>query len=475
MDLSKLKKISHVEWEIPKTGDMLVPGKLFALKKLVEEMDEKVFEQVSNVATLPGIQKASLAMPDAHWGYGFPIGGVAAFDGDNKGVVSVGGVGFDINCGVRTLKTNLTLDQIKPKLKEFVDTLFDTVPAGLGSRGEIELKGKQINEVLVDGAQWIVKNGYGTEDDLKYIEENGKVEGALPENVSELAIRREKKQVGTLGSGNHYLEIQIVKDIFDEKTAERFGLFENQVLLTLHCGSRALGHQIGSDYLKILAQASRKYNIPIREKELVCAPINSPEGQKYIGAMNCGINYAFANRQVIAHLARETTKKIFPDAEVNMLYDVGHNTCKKEKHKIDNKNKEVWVHRKGATRAFGPDRKELPQIYQGVGQPVLIGGTMGTYSYILVGTPESRKGFESVCHGAGRAMSRTQAKKQFWGETILKELGLKGIYVRAHSMAGAAEEAPGAYKDVNEVIESIHQTHLARRVVRVVPVGNIKG
>lgn len=474
MEISKFKKINDYEWEIPKSGEMKVPGLIFASKKLIEEMDEKVWEQLSNVATLPGVQKATIAMADAHWGYGFPIGGVAAFD-VNEGVISVGGVGFDGGCGVRALKTNLTLKEVKPKIKEIVDELFKNIPAGLGSRGKILLKDKEVNELLQEGAKWVVEKGYGTEKDLEFIEDNGTIKGAIPEAVSAIAIKREKKQVGTLGSGNHYLEVQYVDEIYDENAAKQFGIEKDQVFVWIHCGSRALGHQIGTDYLKVLAEASRKYGIPIRDRELVCAPINSEEGRKYFGAMCCALNYAHANRQVIAHLVRESFKKIFPKSEVETFYEISHNSCKAEKHNIDGKNKIVYVHRKGATRAFGPGREELPRVYRTIGQPVLIGGTMGTYSYILHGIPEGEKSFFSVCHGAGRAMSRTAAKKKFWGTTLIKELEAKGIYVKAHSMSGLAEEAPGAYKAVEDVVEAIHKANLAKKVARLKPIGNIKG
>ncbi len=475
MDINKFKKINDYEWEIPKTAEMKVPGRIFASKKLVEDMDEKVWEQVSNVATLPGIQKASLAMADAHWGYGFPIGGVGAFSAEEGGVVSVGGVGFDGGCGIRTLRTNLTLKEVQPKIKQVVDTLFEIVPAGLGSRGKILLSDKDVDEVLKLGAKWIIEKGYGTEEDLKYIENNGVVKGADPKNVSDFALRREKRQVGTLGSGNHYLEIQYVSDIYDEKAAKVFGLTKDQILITIHCGSRALGHQIGTDYLKVLAEASRKYKIPIHERELVCAPINSPEGQRYFSAMCCALNYAYANRQVIVHLTRQGIKKVFPKAEIKTLYEITHNSAKKEKHKINNKIKEVIVHRKGSTRAFGPETKEIPSAYKSIGQPVLIGGTMGTSSYILHGTSEGGKAFFSACHGSGRAMSRTRAKKTWYGQKIVRELQEKGIYIKGHSMAGLAEEAPGAYKPVDDVVDSIHSAGLAKKVVKVKPIGNIKG
>jgi len=474
MDIQKFKQINDYEWEIPKTGSMRVPGKIFASRKLIEEMDEKVWEQLSNVATLPGIQKASIAMADAHWGYGFPIGGVAAFDA-NEGIVSVGGVGFDGGCGVRALKTNLTLGDVQPKIKELIDELFRTVPAGLGSRGKILLSDAEVNEVLREGAKWVVEKGYGTEKDLEFIEDNGSIKGAMPEAVSSLALKREKKQVGTLGSGNHYLEVQYVDEIYDVEVAKKYGLEKNQIFVWIHCGSRALGHQIGTDYLKVLAEASRKYGIPIHERELVCAPINSEEGQRYFGAMCCALNYAHANRQVIAHLVRQGFSRIFPNAEVETFYEISHNSCKAERHNIDGKSKIVYVHRKGATRAFGPEREELPKPYRSVGQPVLIGGTMGTYSYILHGVKEGERAFFSSCHGAGRAMSRTAAKKKFWGQTLIKELEAKGIYVRAHSMSGLAEEAPLAYKAVEEVVEAIHNANLARKVARLRPIGNIKG
>ncbi len=475
MDTKIFKKIGDYEWEIPRKNDMLVPGRIFASEKLIREMDEQVLKQVSNVACLPGIQKASLAMPDAHWGYGFPIGGVAAFSPEN-GIVSVGGVGFDVNCGVTTIKTNLTIKDVKPKLRQLVDALFDVVPAGLGRRGEITLSRNQINELLIEGAPWIVKQGYGTEDDLQYIEENGVVGNAKPENVSDLAIKREKNQVGTLGSGNHYLEIQYVDEIYDEEIAKRFGLSMNQILVSIHCGSRALGHQIGTDYLKILAEASRKYNIPIRERELVCAPINSPEGQKYLSATNCAINYAFANRQVIVHLTRTAFDKVFPGSQLPLLYNVGHNTVKKEKHTVDGEEKELYVHRKGATRSFGPKRKELPKPYQGIGQPVIIGGTMGTASYVLCGTDYGEeKAFASVCHGSGRTMSRISAKKKWRGDRLVNELAAKGIVIKAHSFSGLAEEAPGAYKPVEDVVDSVHNAGLSKKVVRVRPIGTVKG
>ncbi|MEM7819607.1 MAG: RtcB family protein [Candidatus Aenigmatarchaeota archaeon] len=476
MDINKFKKISDFEWQIEKTGEMLVPGLIVADEKLIREMDDKVWEQVTNVASLPGIQKASLAMPDAHWGYGFPIGGVGAFDPDNGGVITVGGVGFDGGCGVRTLKTNLMLNDVKPKIKQVVDALFKTVPAGLGCEGEIRLSRSEADELYRKGAKFVVEKGYGTKDDLEHTEENGSIDGADPNNVSETAKKRERGQVGTLGSGNHYLEVQYVDEIYDENAARVYDLQKNQILISIHCGSRALGHQIGTDYLHVLDQASRKYGIKIRDRELVCAPINSEEGQKYYSAMCCALNYAYANRQVIAHLVREQFTKIFPGCEVKTLYDIVHNSCKIEKHEINGKIKKLYVHRKGSTRAFGPNREEIPHDHRDIGQVVIIGGTMGTASYILRGTDYGmRLTFGSSCHGAGRTMSRIGAKKQFRGDRLIHELESKGIYVKCHSLPGLAEEAPNAYKDVSEVVEVMDKANIAKKVVRLRPIGNIKG
>ncbi|MDK2861743.1 MAG: hypothetical protein PWP33_946 [Thermodesulfobacterium sp.] len=476
MELKKLKRISEYEWEISPVGDMKVPGKIFASQKLVEEMDEKVYEQVCNVASLPGIVKASIAMPDAHWGYGFPIGGVAAFDPEEGGIISVGGVGYDISCGVRTLLTPLEKNEVIPHLETLVKMLFETVPSGVGSEGTIKLSPSQLDEVLVEGAKWAVKKGYGLPEDLEYIEEKGCMPGADPSFVSMEAKKRQHRQIGTLGSGNHYLEIQYVSEIYNQEVAEVFGLFKNQVVVTFHCGSRALGHQIATDYLPVLAKAARKYGIPIKEKELVCAPINSPEGESYFKAMVCGINCALANRQVITHLVREVFQEIFPGIFLKVLYDVSHNTCKVEHHLINGKLKKLYVHRKGATRAWGPGRKELPKEYQKVGQPVIIGGSMGTASYILVGTEEGEeKAFGSACHGAGRTMSRNQAIKTFRADQIIENLRKKGIIVMAKSKKGLCEEAPEAYKDVNEVIEATCKAGLTKKVAKLIPIGCIKG
>ena len=476
MEIKSLKKISDYIWEIPAEDEMRVPGRIFASEGLVEELDDNVVNQIKNVACLPGIQQASIAMPDAHWGYGFPIGGVAAFDPDEGGVISMGGIGFDISCGVRTMRTGMSREEIQPDIDKLVNRLFAIVPAGVGSEGKIRLNPQQIDEVLISGAQWAISKGYGYKEDLRFIEEGGIMDGADPSKVSDMAKKRQFREVGTLGSGNHYLEIQYVAEVYDEEVSQVFGLYRDDVVVSVHCGSRALGHQIGTDYLKTLAEASRKYNIPIRERELVCAPINSPEGRKYFSAVCAGINCALANRQVISHLVREAFSDVVPKARISILYDVSHNTCKIEEHPVEGRVKRLYIHRKGSTRAFGPGRREIPEEYSSAGQPVLIGGTMGTCSYILVGTDTGMKhAFGSACHGAGRALSRTQAKKKWRGDVLLRELASKGIIIRAHSFSGAAEEAPGAYKDVTEVVDATHKAGLAKKVVMLKPMACIKG
>jgi len=479
----EVRKVTDFEWEIPKSGDMLVPGKIYAseaiLKPLLDHKGHEwnALEQVRNVASLPGIVKAAIAMPDVHPGYGFPIGGVGAFDPD-EGVVAMGGVGFDINCGVRVLVTPLHRDDIEAKKEEVADKLFHHIPAGLGSEGELRLSVEGIDEVLKKGAYFALERGYGLPEDLEYTEEGGRMEGADPAAVSLKAKQRQFKQVGTLGSGNHYLEVQYVEEIYDEKAAAAYGIEVDQVLVAIHCGSRALGHQIGQDYLKDLEKASRKYGIPIRERELVCAPIKSPEGQRYLSAVFAGINCAFANRQVIAHLVREVLCPLFglKPSDIRTLYDVGHNNVKFERHRVNGEEREVLVHRKGSTRAFGPGRPENPPKYREVGHPIFVGGTMGTSSYILRGTEIGmQKVFGSGVHGAGRAMSRAQAKKKWRGEKIIQDLRGKGIIVRAHSYAGAAEEAPLAYKDVDLVVEAAVGAKLNAKVAKVRPMVCIKG
>ncbi len=473
MDRQTLERHSDFEWWIKPTGRMRVPGIIYAGEHLIDDMDEKVREQVTNVATLPGIQRASYAMPDAHWGYGFPIGGVAAFDPEEGGVISAGGVGFDISCGVRTLHTGLTADELDDRKEKLADALFSSVPAGVGSTGAIKLSEHQMDEMLRGGARWAIAQGYGQPEDLERIEETGCASGAKPECVSREAKKRQVEEMGTLGSGNHYLEVQRVAQIFDFQAAAAFGLDENDLVVSIHCGSRGLGHQVGTDYLKSMVVEGYK---PIPDRELACAPIRSDLGQRYLGAMRAATNCALANREIITHLARRAFSETAPKANLTLLYDVSHNTCKIEQHVSDGYTRELFVHRKGATRAFGPGHAELPPSLREIGQPVLIGGTMGTESYILVGTTESeRLAFSSACHGAGRAMSRTQAMKRWHGRSVIQELGRQGILIRSRSFRGVAEEAPGAYKDVNDVAEAAEHANLARRVARLVPVICVKG
>ncbi len=476
MQLKGLIPLDEYRWQIPPEGGRRVPVIIFGSRKLVEEMDDKVAEQASNVARLPGIVYASMAMPDAHWGYGFPIGGVAAFDPDEGGIISAGGVGFDISCGVRCLRTDLTVDDVRPRARELADLLYQHVPAGVGVEGKLKLTPRELNQVLAGGAQWAVEQGYGVPEDLEYVEERGRMAGAVPENVSETAKKRQRGEMGTLGSGNHYCEVQWVERIYHRPAAEAFGLYEGQVVVSIHCGSRGLGHQIGTDYLVLLAKAAAREGIPLPERELACAPVNSPEGQKYIGAMRAGINCALANRQIITHLVRQTLRALFPNAKVETMYDVSHNTCKLEEHEVDGRVRKLWIHRKGATRAFGPGHPELPERYRDVGQPVIIGGSMGTASYILVGTRESEeRAFSSASHGAGRSLSRNQATKRWDGRQLIKELEARGIFVRSRGMRGVAEEAPGAYKDVDEVARSTEGARLADRVARLLPLACVKG
>lgn len=437
-------------------------------------MDDKVLEQIANVAALPGLVGAAMTMPDAHWGYGFPIGGVAAFDAEQGGVISVGGVGFDISCGIRCLRSNLDLQDIAPHLAQLADTLFHAIPAGVGEEGEIKLNPTQLDQILQDGAHWAVKQGYGSAADLEYIEERGRVDGAIPDLVSELAKKRQRGEMGTLGSGNHYLEVQVVERIHDTAAALAFGLHEGQILISIHCGSRGLGHQIGTEYMVMLAKAASRLGIRLPDRELACAPIESPEGQQYIGAMNAAINCALANRQILTHLARAAFTDVYPQAELETLFDVSHNTCKAETHTVDGKPRQLHVHRKGATRAFGPGHAMLPERYLAVGQPVVIGGSMGTGSYILAGS-SGNQAFASASHGAGRAMSRHQALARWKGRALIDELAQQGILIRTRSMRGVAEEAPGAYKDVELVAEATEQAGLARRVAFLRPKACVKG
>jgi tRNA-splicing ligase RtcB len=476
MELSRLQQRAENEWWIAPYGKMRVPGIIFASASLIRDMDDKVYEQVSNVATLPGIIKASYAMPDAHWGYGFPIGGVAAFDPAKGGVISAGGVGFDISCGVRTLLTGLTFEQLQPFKERLADTLFRRIPAGVGSTGELSLNPKEMDAMLRGGAKWAVGEGYGAKEDLVRTEENGCMAGARPDEVSERAKKRQREEMGTLGSGNHYLEVQHVAKIFDAGMAAAFNLEEGDIVLSIHCGSRGLGHQIGTEFLTRMAAAAPQYGIDLPDRELACAPINSPVGEAYLGAMRAAINCALANRQIITHLARRAVNEVFPAAELPLLYDVSHNTCKTEEHVVDGRKMQLFVHRKGATRAFGPGHISVPDPLQQVGQPVLIGGTMGTASYILAGTKKSMElAFGSACHGAGRSMSRHQALRQWRGREVIDNLATRGVLIRSRSMRGVAEEAPGAYKDVSVVVEAADRAGLAALVARLEPVICIKG
>jgi len=479
----EIRKISDYIWEIPATAKegMLVPARIYATEKLLGEMDKGVFEQVTNVACLPGIQKYSYCMPDGHWGYGFPIGGVAAFSREN-GVISPGGIGFDINCGMRLIRTDLTVSEVKPRIRELVDVLFKTVPAGVGSKGLVKLSVEEFKRVMIHGVDWCIEKGYGWEHDKERIEEYGCIPGADPSKVSEKAISRGISQLGTLGSGNHYLEIQVAtpNKIFDKDVAEAFGIFENQILVMVHCGSRGFGHQVAADYLKIFDTAMRKYGIVVRDRELACAPFNSPEGQDYYKAMACAANVAFANRQVIVHRVRESFSEVFrrepEELGMDIIYDVAHNVAKIETHEVDGEEKELLVHRKGSTRCFGPGRKEIPEIYRKIGQPVIVGGSMETGSYLLVGTEKAMKEtFGSTMHGSGRTMSRTAAKKKVIGAELKKEMERAGIIVRAVSMAGLAEEAGFAYKDISEVVDTMERAGISRKVVGLRPIGNIKG
>ena len=476
MDLSRLKHKAENEWWIEPFGKMRVPGVIYATEPLIRDMDEKVYEQVTNVATLPGIVKASYAMPDAHWGYGFPIGGVAAFDADKGGVISAGGVGFDISCGVRTLLTGLTLSQVQAVKERLADALFHKVPAGLGSRGKLSLNRKEMDSMLSGGARWAVEQGFGRTEDLQRVEEGGCIPGARADEVSDHAKKRQQDEMGTLGSGNHYLEVQHVATIFDSEIASAYELREGDVVLSIHCGSRGLGHQIGTEFLTRMAIAAPQYGIELPDRELACAPINSPVGESYLGAMRAAINCALANRQIITHLVRQAFNEVFPKAELPLFYDVSHNTCKVEEHAPNGETKRLFVHRKGATRAFGPGHPAIPEALRAVGQPVLIGGTMGTASYILAGTAKGMQlAFGSACHGAGRAMSRHQALKQWRGTEIIHGLASRGVLIRSRSMRGVAEEAPGAYKDVSAVVEAADSAGLARTVARLEPVICIKG
>ena len=480
----KVSSIADCVWEIPpseKPG-MRVPARIYASEALIAQMDQGVFEQVTNVACLPGIVRAALCMPDGHWGYGFPIGGVAAFRTDN-GIISPGGIGFDINCGMRLLRTRLGEDEVRPKLRELVAALFAAVPSGVGAKGFVHLSDAEFRRVMVEGAGWCIARGYGWAEDLDRMEGRGCLPGADPAHVSHRAVSRGSDQLGTLGSGNHYLEIQIVPPggLHDPRAGKALGVDgPGQVLVMLHCGSRGFGHQIGTDYLRMFDQVMRRYGITVNDRELACAPFRSPEGQAYFAAMTAAANTAFANRQVITHRVREVFASVFGkdprELGLSVIYDVCHNTAKVERHEVDGQLLELLVHRKGATRAFGPGAADVPEAYRGVGQPVVIGGSMETGSALLLGTAHAMvETFGSTAHGAGRTMSRAEAKRRVGGETLLRDMEARGIIVRAASKSGVAEEAGFAYKDLAAVVDVLERLDISRKVASFSPIGNIKG
>lgn len=476
MDLALLEKKSDSLWEIPPTASMHVPARIYASEDLIRAMDAKVSEQLVHVASLPGIVGAAYAMPDAHWGYGFPIGGVAAFDAEAGGVISAGGVGFDISCGVRLLKTGLSKDDLLPHKEKLADLLFASIPAGVGSQSALRLSGAQMDAMLRGGAGWAIDQGYGLKEDLERIEDQGCVPGAVPEEVSAKARERQRPEMGTLGSGNHYLEVQEISEIYDAPTATLWGLAPGEIVVSIHCGSRGLGHQIGSEYLRLMVLEAEKYQIPLPDRELACAPVHSQIGQSYLGALRAASNCALANRQILTHFTRGAFRKLFPHRDLPLLFDVSHNTCKEEEHRVHGEMKKLFVHRKGATRAFGPGHPALPEMYRASGQPVIIGGSMATGSFVLVGTEEGEGlSWSSSCHGAGRAMSRTQSGQMWEGRSLMQELAARGILIRATSFQGVAEEAPGAYKDVTRVAEASDKAGLARKVVRLAPHICVKG
>jgi len=477
-------KISDYIWEISKEfkPGMRVPARIYASKDILDAMDMHVYDQITNVATLPGIVNYAFCMPDGHSGYGFPIGGVAAMDIANDGVISPGGIGFDINCGMRLIKTDLTYNDVKPKLHELVDALFKKVPAGVGSRGFVHLDAPTFRKVVEEGSEWCIANGYGWNEDLENTELGGREKDADNNTVSHKAVERGKDQIGTLGSGNHYLEIQHVKEenIIDKALAKKWGIFPDQIVIMFHCGSRGFGHQVATDYLNLFLEVMEsKYNIKILDRELASAPFSSKEGQDYFSAMKCAMNMSFANRQTILHRVREVFSTVFAtDAEnlgMHQVYDVAHNRASVEKHKVDGSLKELIVHRKGATAAFGPGSEYVTQKYREDGQPIIIGGSMETGSWLLAGVDSAAQTWYTTAHGSGRTMSRTRAKQLYRGDQLQKDMEGRGIYVKTTSLAGLAEEAGGAYKDIDSVIETAHNAGISRKVVKLVPIGNVKG
>jgi len=476
-----MKKITDYEYLIDKSlrDKMRVNAKAILTDRLLEAVEEEALKQLTNVACLPGVIEPVCAMPDIHWGYGLPMGAVGAFD-SKEGVISSGCTGFDINCGVRMIRTNMTFDQVKPKIKQLIDVLFKNVPSGVGSTGKLKLTRDQLDEVLVKGANWALEKGYATKDDIQHMEEYGCMKGADVSKVSDLAKKRGLSQPGTLGAGNHFLEVQRVDQIFDEKTAKTFGVTKpDQVIIMLHCGSRGFGHQVATDYLEIHEKAAKKYNIWLPDPQLVCAPVSSDEGQNYYAAMKCAVNYAFVNRTVMTQWIRESFEQVFlkdwEEMEMQLVYDVCHNICKLEEHEVNGKKTNVYVHRKGATRSLPPGHELLPDVYKDSGQPVLIAGSMGTASYILVGGKNAKNTFYSSCHGAGRVMSRNEAISRYNGGQVKTDLANIGIVARSTSPIVLAEESPNAYKDIDEVIRAVDMADISKKVVRVVPVGVMKG
>jgi len=476
------KKIANMTYKIEKDDSlgMKVPVIIYANDQLLEKMmSDRTIRQAVNVSTIPGIVQNVVVLPDGHEGYGFPVGGVAAMDAE-EGMISPGGVGYDINCGVRLLRTNLSEQQVRPKLKELVADLFNSVPSGVGSKGAIKLNNSQLDEVLVRGVPWAVDNGYGTKEDAEVCEENGHMENADPNKVSDKARKRGAPQLGSLGSGNHFLEIQKVAEVHDEEAAKRLGIKQGQVTILTHCGSRGFGHQVCSDYLRISEQALKKYDISLPDRELACVPNSSEEGESYRKAMFAALNFAWSNRQMITHWTRKSFERVFKQSEsdlgMDLVYDVSHNIAKVEKHTIDGKEKSVVVHRKGATRAFPANREEVPKKYRDIGQPVFIPGSMGTASWILLGKPNSMNlTFGSTAHGAGRTMSRTKARKNYTESQVKKYLSDKGIEVKALTRDGVVEETPQAYKDVDSIVNVSHDLGIATKVAKLVPIGVIKG
>jgi len=476
MDVTAFEQLAEACWRLAPSGAMRVPAVLYADEALLADMDDKVGEQLRNVASLPGIVTAAYAMPDAHWGYGFPIGGVAAFDPEQGGIVSAGGVGFDISCGVRTLRTGLRLEALRGQEAALAHELARQIPAGLGSTGRVRLGVAEMDEMLLGGARWAVARGYGDALDLEFTEEQGQVLHAKPAAISARARQRQRDEMGTLGSGNHYLEVQHVAEIREPRAAAAFGLSRGDVVLSIHCGSRGLGHQVGTEYLREMLIEAPRHGITLPDRELACAPLRSELGQRYLGAMRAASNCALANRQLLTALARDSFARLYPAARLEVLYDVSHNICKEEMHVVDGRERRLYVHRKGATRAFGPGHPAVPERYRAVGQPVLIGGSMGTSSYVLIGTAAGEGlAFASACHGAGRAMSRHAAANRWRGRELVDELERRGILVRSPSLRGVAEEAPEAYKRVDAVVAAAERSGLARIVARLEPLIVIKG